>query len=367
MSIREWRYKALIEVDQTLVDAGTLDYFPIPLTEGILPSDVFAQSRSDGGDLRVYNGNHMRQLPAHEDVGRLPLEIVTFARGGTEIWVRVPELRANHKTQLTLLFGAPTKTLAAEADPFGKHAVWDENGANNFAMVQHMSGAQATALDDSTANNNDVTGDNGTPDYNQAGTIGEAVDFERTDNEYVTVDDSATMDLLTSYTLMAWLRPESINDQGFIVRRLGGWSLYGYAAGPIGVGKAGTDEVQSAGNLTANNWWHVAGTHVGGGGETIIYRNGVADGNNPARADANNLATNIWIGGNPNAAGAGEFDGLIGEVRASSSVRTAPWLLAEYRLLNNVTNYVSVKDISRTSPLQTGHTSIAGGVSNAVW
>lgn len=88
--------------------------------------------------------------------------------------------------------------------------VWD----NDYMMVNHMTGASYSALVDATRYGNNVTGDNGTPDYNVGGRCAKAVNFEADSTEYLVIDDSDTLDGFDSaMTLEVWAKFESLTDR----------------------------------------------------------------------------------------------------------------------------------------------------------
>ncbi len=164
------------------------------------------------------------------------------------------------------------------------------------------------------------------------GAAGKALNFNQAaTTNYVVVPDSAGLDLTTSGTLMAWIRPSAIPNQAqqtivhkggattatnayalFLRRqstnlaRVRFWIYSGTGNGTQYLASGGT-------NMGLNTWYHIAGVWDSTG--LRVYRNGVPDGtlvsaNRVARTNANSL----YIGASGTLAAAQEFAGKIDEV-----------------------------------------------------
>jgi len=86
-------------------------------------------------------------------------------------------------------------------------AVWD----SYYKMVQHMTGAAYTDLDDSTSNDNDVSGEGGDPTYNAAGQVGNAVSFDGAGDK-LSIGDAASLDITGDLTIEMGVKIDASMD-----------------------------------------------------------------------------------------------------------------------------------------------------------
>jgi len=260
------------------------------------------------------------------------------ATGELIAWVRVPRIYHDQPTTVYMYYGNPGVTQASE-NP-GK--VWENN---NYVVVQHMDGASYTALDDSTANYNDVTTEVSDPVYQADGHIGYAVEFDG--NDAVEISDpgaGSSLDITTQVTVSAWISPTAIGQWNRIVAKSHTvndtpWTMYGLlfdnashireeiASGGAQSGANGTSVVPTDGSWTFAT---VTYDHSA----LRVYFNGSAQGtptNLTTDIDTNNMPLSIARSG----FGADYFTGKIDEVRVSSIARGTCWIGTEY---NNQSN-----------------------------
>lgn len=153
--------------------------------------------------------------------------------------------------------------------------------------------------------------------WSTAGKYGGALSFDGV-NDWVTVNDTAALDLTTGMTLEAWVNPSAVSNWRTVLlkEQPGGlvYALYGVngASRPAGyVYIAGERETAATTNLAVNAWTHLAVTYDGA--RLRIFVNGAQV---AAKAQAGPIAASagvLRIGGNN--IWSEFFQGLIDEIR----------------------------------------------------
>jgi len=350
----DWGRKVVITVQAAMADTN-LSYFPILITAACIPSEVLDtttgnECQADGGDLRFYTGDYSASNPGTENTDRLPCEIVSLTRaagaGGTcEIWVRVPSINASTGAIITMFYNSNGQTQPAEGAAYGKHETWNENSANNFKMVHHLTGASATALDDSTSYNNDVASAGGTPTYNvtgafNGGTVGQGSDLDGT-GDYFSCGADASLEATSAITISAWVYAKALalDDSVDIIYSKSDNILEGGIE--FGLERVGNSNYLSMAyydgsargwytdsNVVSINAWH----HV----VMIWNQNNVIYVKDGVQLDTVDTANNAIVYDTDTALiGAqtqnDEFNGDLDEVRVAAVVRAVDWIEAEYR------------------------------------
>ena len=161
--------------------------------------------------------------------------------------------------------------------------------------------------------------------WSSSGRFGSALSFDGV-NDWVTVADSASLDLSSGMTVEAWVRPSKLGGWRTVVfkERSGGgvYGLYGDQAGgrPLGQVDIGGERnaIGSAG-LPLNAWSHLAVTYDGA--VVRLFVNGVQAGSLPFVGSMAASTGSLRLGGNGIW---GEwFAGLIDEVRVYNRALSA--------------------------------------------
>ena len=161
--------------------------------------------------------------------------------------------------------------------------------------------------------------------WSASGRFGSALSFDGV-NDWVTVADSASLDLSSGMTVEAWVRPSKAGGWRTVVckERPGGvvYGLYGDQAGgrPLGqIDVGGERNAVGSAALPLNAWSHLAATFDG---STVrLFVNGVQAGSLPFSGSMAASTGALRLGGN----GVwGEwFAGLIDEVRVYNRALSA--------------------------------------------
>jgi len=340
----DWAKRVKLTIDNADITAGLVN-FPMLLylstSSGRGPDDIsfiFDELGSDANRKKI-------AVTTSDGETQCYVEIEKWDHGNEKawLWVKVPSIASDADTDLYLYYDsskADNTTYVGDcADgSAATHAVWD----SDFKMVLHMEGASATEIDDSTENNNDVSGDNGTPLYQQAGKIGNAVDFEKASSEYLTVPDAGSLDLTGDFTIEGWVRPDAFSNLAWhILLGKEHWNdSTGYlimidteqgVASPTLSGETDSDLLMPWGTVLATGTWYYLVMRLTSGTLDVLL-NTVSEGTEGGHTVTAN-AQDLLIGSrhvNDGGPGNDYFDGVIDEVRISAISRNAAWIKASY-------------------------------------
>jgi len=158
-----------------------------------------------------------------------------------------------------------------------------------------------------------------------AGRYGKALKFDGV-NDWITVNDSASLDLSAGMTLEAWVYPKSLGGWNNIILKEASGSLrYGLYAnsdtnGPSSYINNGSDrDASDPARLALNQWTHLAGTYDGK--VHRLYLNGVEVANSAQSGLIQQSSGVLRIGGN--SVWGEYFKGYIDEVRIYNRALTA--------------------------------------------
>lgn len=173
----------------------------------------------------------------------------------------------------------------------------DPNGL--VAAYSFDEGSGSTVADASTAaNNGAISG----ATWTTQGKFGSALSFDGV-NDWVTVNDAASLDLTIGMTLEAWVYPTSVSGKRDIFLKEGtGVDIYNlYASNWRGspesnVFVGGSNRTTEGAALAANVWTHIAGTYNG----TILrlFLNGVEVASSTVSGSISTSSGPLRIGGN---------------------------------------------------------------------
>jgi hypothetical protein len=280
-------------------------------------------------------------------------------------WVRVPSI--NNGTVIYIHYGDGAVAASTE----NRLGVWDAN----YQAVWHLSEAPANGV----AGNIDSAGavqTNGTPagfagtaasTTNGTGIAGGAVMFDRTDNnadnagnnDVVQVADNATLEP-TPMTFEMWVNANTLPTGGNamlaqknIATTPPAYQLYFDNARTLNFGWWNTGSTNAwvgttPGTYSTGTWYHVAALVPAGTGNLTLYVNGVLVATGDVKTGTVLNTTNPLTIGNDDSYNIG-FDGLIDEVRISSSLRTAGWLSTQYKNISSPSTFYSLSALNYRS------------------
>ncbi len=192
-------------------------------------------------------------------------------------------------------------------------AVWEESWNVGVVSAWKMDDASGTILD--SVGNGINNGTNHGADYGATGKIGDAMDFEDTQDDVINITDSASLDFTDSMSVSVWIKFESVSSwprfvwkrgsaESFAIMKDGGslsWAL-------------GTPAVNYGWTPNTGQWYHIVGTFDKDdptSDDMRLYLDGqsVNNGTKTIPLVANSM--NVVIGGAFSSAVS--FDGLIDE------------------------------------------------------
>ena len=193
--------------------------------------------------------------------------------------------------------------------------------------------------------------------------FGKALSFSGTNN-WVTINDSASLDLTTGMTLEAWVYPTSLNGwKTMLMKEQTGFASYWlYANDDAGrpsnvVNVGGTVRQLSAGShLPTNTWTHLAATYDGS--TQKLYVNGVLVG---SRSQTGAIALSsgaLRIGGN--SVWGEYFTGYIDEVRIYNRALSQAEIASDSKIA--VVGLVVSTSANRSNPVPLSGGSVSGNI-----
>jgi hypothetical protein len=327
-----WMYRKQITINHVMVQNDLIN-FPVLIN---LPydNDLKLHAQTDGDDL-VFTDTAGNKL-AHE------IEAYNNSFSQLTAWVKIPSLSSTIDTMIYLYYG--NALCSNQQNLLG---TWD----NNFLMIQHLNETYSTTTDhfkDSTSHAHDGTlvGGNGLNIVD--GKIGKALNFNGATTKLTLVDspDFTTPNSATR-TYEAWVKL-TVSPSGY-------WGIIGDGNGPCFqfYGNqldymAGPEYKSSALGWTTGTWYYVVCT-VDGLTKIEWFRNGTSVGTVTGYFLSNKDPSFFGIGADQY----GEyFNGVIDEVRMSSTVRSPGWIQTSYNNQNSPGSFHNIGNEETYGPQQ---------------
>jgi hypothetical protein len=344
-----WANNLELTIDHDKIDSD-LEDFPVTIqlnsSSGITDVDVTAVF-----DELTSDANRKKIAVTDSSYRQLFVEIEKWddANEQAVLHVKVPEVSSSSDTTLYLFYDStqPDNTsFVGDTTDAVTHNVWDSNFEAVYHMAQDPNGDSADCIKDSTVNANDGTpsGSMTTADL-VSGKVGDGIDFDGSDdyigigtslNSLFTRSDSFSVFVCSKTSSATAQYPVSNSDMS---DPYAGFSLYEEADGDLAF-----ELVQSSSKLLRGtntntlgdgSWHHLGATYGGGDAATLtMYVDGssvsYSTDYDTLDSDVSSVA-DLTIGVRD--ASYGFFNGVIDEVRISSTVRSAAWVKATYHSL----------------------------------
>src|SRR3989344_5568263 len=349
-----WAYRVKVTVLATKVDADLTDY-PIYVNLANLPAGFHTNvNQTDARDIRVTTSDGTTEVPrevlsytAATDTGELHFK-------GT--------VDGDTNTDFYIYYGNASATEPAIDATYGAENVWD----SNYKLVQHLKedpSGSAPQMLDSTSNDNDGTSA-GTmlSEDSVGGQVGNALDFDGS-NDYVDMGTDSSINPTDIISFGGWfyINPTAAGNNGAIVHLItttrvvtptGGYLMAFEDRPGLGTNKIFVTITNGDGTYTqpdldnaisSAGWYHLLATYnkdAGGTDEVKLYINGslVATGDYSKTIGVS--PSGLKIGGSSTVCE--YFNGIIDDVRISSTARSAEWISTEY---NNQSSPATFYDV----------------------
>jgi len=335
-SSSSWAYKKLITIDNTKVSA-TLTDFPVLVSV----TDVDLKDTDNGGPIQQ-DGDDILFLKT--DGTKLSHEIEKYdgSTGQLVAWVKIPSLSSSTDTEIYLYYG--NTSCSSQQDAAN---VWDSNFKGVWHLGEDMVDEDTTGThSESTSNNNDGTQHG---NVEAAGQIGYGQEMDGTD-DLINCGNDGSLRIRNEITLQAWVKTAADPAKDDWYDCFGMNQAYDLYLGGESDTKAGLcswfilDGAEKDGwllgvaDIDPGSWTHVVltfdGTDIKG------YVNGASDftNNEPGTIDS---VTNDFLIGDYLSPAVNPLNGVIDEVRVSSTARDSSWIGTEYRNQNSPGTFMS--------------------------
>ncbi|PHS11806.1 MAG: hypothetical protein COA78_08945 [Blastopirellula sp.] len=311
---------------------SSVDLSDFPVLISLTGTNIdFDKIKADGADIRFVDND-----------GTLLNYQIESWDDGTEtasIWVKVQQLDQASNTDFIHLY----YNNGAASDAQNAAGVW---GAN-YSAVLHLN--ETVTDGDTSGTHIDSTGTNtASQNYNDdiTGLIGQGQYFDGTD-DYIVIDDDDSLSFGNGstdspFSLSAWINRDSGGDRGVILSK-DNFTNVEYEFWVGGSDKLNFNLHDSGGDilsvkssvLIGTDWTHVTATYDGSGNISglKLYVDGqevaVTDTSSGVYDAMSNTSYNLNIG-EGGYTDDYDFDGIIDEVRVSSTERSADWIEASY-------------------------------------
>jgi len=321
----DWAYRKRMTIGHAGVPDADQANFPVvvaSVSADWMGPGLGHVEQDDGGDF---------VFTLDDGTTRLDHEIERYvpATGGLVAWVKVPLLSACADTVVYVYYGN-----AGGGDQWNAAATWDGGGDNHFRGVWHMQASGLTDRPDSSGNGNHATPQGYDGDEATEGKLAGADSLDGVDDE-LNAGQGESLNIRDALTMSIWvnLPARPAKDKWFNGPwKAGSYSLYiaGIADDVTQLGTFwGIDDTgndlwnEGVANVPPAVWTHLALTYDGI--DLRSYVNGQLDFTKSLPGTIDD-SSGVDLTVSRKEGGAGNFDGIIDEMRVSSVARSPEWL-----------------------------------------
>ncbi len=327
-----YKYKKVITIDHTKVPSN-LAQFPVLID--LYDSDLRTDVQPDGDDIVFKIGDTI-----------LPHEIELFQQSYNTshahlvAWVGLPTLSSSLDTEITMFYG--DNNAESSENPQG---VWSAGYAGIWHLSEDPSSSPPQVKDSTSPSSNGTTyGSMSSAELVADG----ALAFDGL-NDYVDFGNPAELQITGELTIEAWVRTGAIDQDDIVISKSGSigqysWTLdcYYLIGNPFIRFRYSTDgTIFSATQIAPfeeDSLYHVC-VVFNPSNYVRLYLNGTQSATNSTATPASlfNAAAPIQLSSSTKV-----FNGIVDEVRISNTVRSADWILTEYRNQQDPTSFYTV-------------------------
>lgn len=251
-------------------------------------------------------------------------ETYNSVTGAVNIWVNIGTLSHTADITIYLCYGNSSVTTYQG----NVNGTWD----SNYQEVWHMAdnAASTTVIDSSVTGNNMTNSRNTSGGFNSSGQVDGAQNYRVANND--NASSVSTTPLGNNTTWSIWVKTSGTLPGGF-ARIMEGQYDHSYYLGMDGtnthfewiVNSIGTSGVTSTSTVATSTWYNLVGTFDGT--TSKFYVNGASQGTFAATPPG---STNLPFFISQYYAGGFGWDGIIDEVKISTTPRSADEILSDY-------------------------------------
>lgn len=331
-----WLRRVKVTILASKVDGDLTDY-PVYVDLSKLPSDFHTYcNQTDARDIRVTKQDGVTELPREvvfydsaTDTGELHFKYTGVLSKLTD-------------TDVYIYYKNPSASDYAVTDTYGRNNVWN----SNYKMVQHMRNTTTSTITDSTSNGNNGTKKAANEPIEASGKIAKAQSFDGS-NDYVNCGNGASLNITSAITIEAWIKPGGYRPYAGVIDKIqwgsGGYTLRlredNHKMSFDFITQSGRGELLSISNIELNQWYHIIGSYDGS--QSRIYINGQLNNNSNRTGNIVSTTQDLYIGWDDSES-TRYFNGLIDEIRISSSAHSSDWISTEYNNQNDVSSFFTI-------------------------
>ncbi|HLC78200.1 MAG TPA: DUF2341 domain-containing protein, partial [Candidatus Nanoarchaeia archaeon] len=310
-----------------------LTNFPILV---VLNSSRIDYSKTGATDIRFYDADNTTLLNKETELWN--------SSGNSYIWVKTPQLNNDTSDYIWAYYNCST----TNAD--NKVGVWD----SSYTAVYHSNSPTAGVLNDSTSQHNGTQANSPTA---ATGKIDGAMQYAVASQQYYSTDITSG----DTFTWEVWANVTSYTTYHSMVAIATSYMLFDQLSGALSMwstdGMGGSDGGISG--LSTNTLYHLVfvreGDSITGGYK--FYKNGISSGTT-YNTGAWAASTAIYIADRSDTLSQA-FNGVLDEVRISSTNRSVSWINASY--LTEIDNFLTYGSEENETSTKSGLISTVAG------